>query len=324
MTTGPSIRHHGRTAAAVCLTALSGLALTACGGSQDAGGSDGAAKVRVVTSTNVYSDLASQVGGDKVEASPLIDSSAQDPHSYEATPQDKLRAGEAKLVVLNGGGYDEFLSGLTTDDQRVVDAVKVSGLQSEEQAKESEQHTHAAGEEHHHDHGGFNEHVWYDVESMQKVVDAIATQLGEVDQENKDYYRANAEKVSSELGTVREDVAKIKGTGGYVATEPVPGYLLEDAGLHDDTPAEFTAAVDSESDAAPAVFSKTVDLVTSDHVSLLAFNKQTSTGQTEQLRTAAQDAGTPVVEFSETIPDGKNYQQWMTENAQHVATALKK
>ncbi|QMS57484.1 metal ABC transporter solute-binding protein, Zn/Mn family [Kocuria varians] len=326
MTPGRTTRTGARTVAAVSLAALTGLALAGCangstGGSDDS--SDGG-KIRVVTSTNVYSDLASQVGGDKVEATPVIDSSAQDPHSYEATPQDRLRVGEAELVVENGGGYDEFLSGLTSKDQRVVDAVDVSGLRSEEQTREAEDHSHAAEDGHHHDHGDFNEHVWYDVESMQKVVDAIAAQLGEVDQENKDYYSDNAERVSSELGTVRDEVSKIGASGGYVATEPVPGYLLEDAGLHDDTPAEFTAAIDSESDASPAVFSKTVDLVKSEHVSLLAFNKQTSTGQTEKLRTAAQDSGTPVVEFTETIPDGQNYQQWMTENTQHVAQALTK
>ena len=31
-----------------------------------------------------------------------------------------------------------------------------------------------------------------------------------------------------------------------------------------------------------------------------------------------------MVEFTETIPDGKNYQQWMRENVDHVADALGK
>ncbi|MCC5673785.1 zinc ABC transporter substrate-binding protein [Kocuria rhizophila] len=322
--TDRTTRPVARTAAA--LAALGALTLTGCsaGGTPETGQSAGGEqRIRVVTSTNVYADLAAQVGGDKVEATPVIDSTAQDPHSYEATPQDRLAVEKADLVVRNGGGYDEFMSDLSPQGQHVVDAVAASGLQSEDQKKQTEEHDHAAGDAHHH-HGGFNEHVWYDVESMSTVVERIAQQLGEVDQQNRQYYADNAATLRTELSGVERRVKGIGGSGGYVATEPVPGYLLEDAGLHDDTPAAFTEAVDAGSDAPAAVLNETLELVRGDHVAMLAFNKQTSTGQTERLRTTAQDFGKPVVEFTETIPDGMTYQQWMGENVDHVAQALKK
>ena len=68
MTQGRTTRTGGRTVAAVALAALTGLTLAGCangstGGSDES--SDGG-KIRVVTSTTVYSDLTSQVGGDKV------------------------------------------------------------------------------------------------------------------------------------------------------------------------------------------------------------------------------------------------------------------
>ena len=320
MTAGRSVRK-GRTSV-MGAGLVVGLALAGCssGTASDAQGSPGASeagKIAVVTSTNVYSDLASQVGGDKVSATPVIDSSAQDPHSYEATPQDRLTVEKADVVVRNGGGYDQFMTDLASDDQHVVDAVEASGLQPEEDAHDD----HGSG---HHHHGDFNEHVWYDVESMQKVVDRMAEQLGQVDQQNAQYYRDNAARVKNELGTVEQKVEGIKASGGYIATEPLPGYLLQDAGLHDETPQAFTEAIDAGSDAAPAVLNDTLGLVKGDDVKLLAFNKQTSTGQTDRLRSAAGDAGKPVVEFTETIPDGLNYQQWMTQNAERVAHALQK
>lgn len=329
MTAGRNVRK-GRTSV-LGAGVVVGLALAGCssGTASDAQGSPGASeagKITVVTSTNVYSDLASQVGGDKVSATPVIDSSAQDPHSYEATPQDRLTVEKADVVVRNGGGYDQFMTDLASDDQHVVDAVEASGLQPEEDAHDdhdhaSEDHDHGSG---HHHHGDFNEHVWYDVESMQKVVDRMAEQLGQVDQQNAQYYRDNAARVKNELGTVDQKVEGIKASGGYIATEPLPGYLLQDAGLHDETPQAFTEAIDAGSDAAPAVLNDTLGLVKGDDVKLLAFNKQTSTGQTDRLRSAAGDAGKPVVEFTETIPDGLNYQQWMTQNAERVAHALQK
>ncbi|RLY94639.1 ABC transporter substrate-binding protein [Kocuria tytonicola] len=312
----------------VALGALAALVLTGCsapGGAQGSGDGGGSGKIHVVTSTNVYSDLAAQVGGDRVEATPVIDSGAQDPHSYEASPQDRLTVEKADLLVRNGGGYDQFMTDLARDGQHVVDAVAVSGLQSE-QEKDAAEHEHAGHSEegHHHHHAGFNEHVWYDVESMAKVVERIGQQLGEVDRDNAQYYTDNAQRVKTELDSLDAKVEGLGATGGYVATEPVPGYLLEDAGLHDDTPAEFTEAIDAGTDAPPAVLNQTLGQVKDDHVRLLAVNKQTATGQADRLRSAAQEAGTPVVEFSETVPEGQNYQQWMAENVDHVAEAVKK
>ncbi|WP_270254868.1 metal ABC transporter solute-binding protein, Zn/Mn family [Kocuria marina] len=329
MTAGRNVRK-GRTsvmgAGVVVGLALAGCSSGTASDAQESPGASEAGKIAVVTSTNVYSDLASQVGGDKVSATPVIDSSAQDPHSYEATPQDRLTVEKADVVVRNGGGYDQFMTDLASENQHVVDAVEASGLQPEEDAHDdhdhaSEDHDHGSG---HHHHGDFNEHVWYDVESMQKVVDRMAEQLGQVDQQNAQYYRDNAARVKNELGPVEQKVEGIKASGGYIATEPLPGYLLQDAGLHDETPQAFTEAIDAGSDAAPAVLNDTLGLVKGGDVKLLAFNKQTSTGQTDRLRSAAGDAGKPVVEFTETIPDGLNYQQWMTQNADRVAHALQK
>lgn len=325
---GVSARPFVRSAAAV--TALSALVLTGCsansGDVQEGGAaaSDGD-KVTVVTSTNVYSDLVKQVSGDQVGVTPIIDSAAQDPHSYEASPQDRLTIEKADVVILNGGGYDAFMEDMTTDSQKVVNAVDVSDLKGKDEA--AEEHDHAHEEEgqdgHHHEPGGFNEHVWYDLDTVQKLTDRIAEQLGEVDQDNSKQYTDNAANLNGELSGMKEDLDALEASGGYVATEPMPGYLLQDAGLHDDTPADFMTAIDSESDVAPAVMKETTDLVTSGHIDLLAFNQQTSTGQTKQLRKDAENSGVSVVEFSETLPDGKNYQEWMRDNIDRVSQAVK-
>ena len=68
--------------------------------------------VDVVASTSVYGDIVSSIGGDKVRVSSIINRTSQDPHSYEATTQDKLAVSKAELVVENGGGYDAFIDTL--------------------------------------------------------------------------------------------------------------------------------------------------------------------------------------------------------------------
>ncbi|PZP24582.1 MAG: ABC transporter substrate-binding protein [Kocuria rhizophila] len=280
---------------AVAVSALSALALTGCSANSgdaqegDAAASDGD-KVTVVTSTNVYSDLVEQVAGDHVDVTPIIDSAAQDPHSYEASPQDRLTIEKADVVILNGGGYDAFMEDMTTDSQKVINAVDVSELEGKEEAAEAHDHAHdeEGHEGHRHEPGGFNEHVWYDLDTMQTLTERIAEQLGEIDQDRSKEFTDNATALNDRLSGMKTELESLKASGGYVATEPMPGYLLQDAGLHDDTPAEFMTAIDSESDVAPAVMKETTDLVTSGHIDLLAFNQQTSTGQTEKLREDAE------------------------------------
>ena len=121
------------------LTALGSLAatslfLTGCATENSSSGSSASAnsngKVKVLASTDVYADIVKQVGGDNVEVSALISSTGTDPHSYEATSSDRLKAKDASLIVINGAGYDLFLEDLAGKDnasQKVVNAVKVSG-----------------------------------------------------------------------------------------------------------------------------------------------------------------------------------------------------
>ena len=121
------------------LTALGSLAatslfLTGCATENSSSGSSASAKsngkVKVLASTDVYADIVKQVGGDNVEVSALISSTGTDPHSYEATSSDRLKAKDASLIVINGAGYDLFLEDLAGKDnasQKAVNAVKVSG-----------------------------------------------------------------------------------------------------------------------------------------------------------------------------------------------------
>jgi zinc/manganese transport system substrate-binding protein len=89
-----------------------------------------------------------------------------------------------------------------------------------------------------------------------------------------------------------------------VATEPVAGYLLEQAGIEDLTPAGFVEQ--SESDAGPSVLvrQQTVDLITTGRVGLLVRGAQTEDPVTQELVSAADVAHLPTVAIDETLPEG--------------------
>lgn len=295
------------------------LGLTACadGAAEDTAAPDA---LTVVTTTSVYADVVREIGGDAVVVDPVIDSTAQDPHSYEVTAQDRLAVENADLVVLNGGGYDAFMEDLAGAGQTpVVEAYEVSGHAG--QTEEPEPHE---GHEHEdHEHGGGNEHVWYDLDAMDEVATAVADRLAELDADGASDYRANADSFSDRLDALKQRISEAPAdNAAFVATEPVAVYLLEDAGLHDDTPAEFTAAVENGTDVPPLVLRQVREELQDGHVQLLAFNAQTASGQTEQLRDDARTAGAAVVEFTETLPEGTTYLEWMDENVTAVTDAL--
>ena len=313
----------------VAVAAACGIALSGCSSANSDTKKDDD-KLTVVTSTNVYSDIVKSVAGDDVDVKPVIDSTSQDPHSYEATSQDRLKVKDADLIVENGGGYDAFMDDISKDSKATkIDAVKLSGLPGAEDAAEHHHHDHdedSASEEHHdHDHGSFNEHVWYNPEVMAKVSHKVAEELGSLDKDHKDDYTQRGDHLADEIDKVKDRAAGLNGEGReYLATEPVPGYLLGDAGLKDATSNDFYEAIEGDTDAPASVIKSMKDQLASGNIAMLGFNSQTESSQTKDIKTYAEEQDVPTVSFTETLPDGENYVDWMNTNLDNVSKALEK
>ncbi|MFF7602654.1 metal ABC transporter solute-binding protein, Zn/Mn family [Streptomyces mirabilis] len=302
------------------LALISGAALAllaGCGSSSDSGSGGSASQspasssaVPVVASTNVYGDIAQQIGGAKVDITSIISDPSQDPHSYEADTQNQLALSKAKVVIENGGGYDDFVDKMlksgNNSSAEVINAVKVSGK------------TAPKG-------GELNEHVWYDFPTVAKVTDQIAAALGKADPGNAATFTKNAADFKAKLQPLETKEAQIKqkhGGEGIAITEPVPLYMTEASGLVNKTPTDFSKAIEEGSDVSPRVLQSTLALFTVKQVKALVYNAQTSGPQTEKAENAAKTAGIAVVPVTETLPKGKDYLGWMTSNVDALASAL--
>ncbi|BCN62249.1 putative ABC transporter solute binding protein [Prescottella equi] len=305
-----------RTTAAALGAALAALTLTACGTSPD---SDG--EIRVVASTNVWGSVAQAVAGDRLEVTSIVTEPSADPHSYEASPADAAKITDASLVVLNGGGYDQFVEDVlkSAGDKPAVDAFDLYEERTGTHATESaEEH---AG----HSHGSVNEHVWYDMPTVDATADAIAVELGKLDPEGAEVYNRNAAAFRDRLRQVSETTAGIAAAhrdAPIAQTEPIAHYLLQAASLKDVTPAAFTSAVENGTDPSPASIAETRQLLADKKVRVLVYNSQTVDKVTENIRENAENAGIPVVEVTETLPEGMDFVQWQTATAQSLADAL--
>ena len=306
----------GRNTTFAALATIATLSLASCA---SAPASSADTRLNVVASTTVYADLARQVGGEGVEATAIITRTSQDPHSYEATPRDKLAVSKADLVIENGGGYDAFMEPLIQSSGQPADrAVSVADLAP---AVELAQSAGQPGESEHNgpddDHGAFNEHFWYDLPTMRALVAKIATTLTEADPGNANRFAANATKLDADLRALEERLDALRQhTEGrtYAATEPVPAYLLAGAGLHDETPTGFGEAVEGGLDVPPLVLNELKTALERGGIDLLAFNTQTASEQTETIAAQAKANGVPVLAFTETLPGSLDFQGWMGEN----------
>jgi zinc/manganese transport system substrate-binding protein len=290
----------------LALAAASSLVLSACM-SPAAVPAD---TVSVVASTNVYGDIVRQISGDKATITSLITDPGADPHLYEADARTQLELAKAQVVVENGGGYDDFvdtmLRAANNPGVRVVNVVDVSGRIA------------PAG-------GELNEHVWYDFTTVSMLTDELARTLGAVDPANASTFTANADTFKERLQRLSAAAAAIRSVhsgDGVAITEAVPLYLLDACGLENKTPEEFSQAIEEDSDPPVGVLQETLDLFADKRVKLLVYNAQTGGPETDRVKAAAAANGVPVVAVTETLPAGKDYLTWMSDNLSAIRSAL--
>ncbi len=283
------------------------------GSTAGAGASSGHSTVAVVATTNVYASIASTIGGDRVQASAILDKPSADPHSFEAAPKDQVKIAQAQLVIANGGGYDDFANQMVDaahPKPQLIDATEVSGLQESSGA------------------GTFNEHVFYSTDAMRKLGAAIAAKLGELDPADKAIFTKNADGFAAKLAELDLRAAAIKTTHPGVkalVTEPVADYLLQEAGITDLTPKGYSQAIESENDPSAKDIAEVDGLIRNKSAGLLVYNEQTTGPVPDRVRQQAEKSGVPVLAVTETLPAGTtDYLTWMAGTIDALDKALTK
>ena len=290
------------------LVTLAILALGACGPAS-APQPTGGAPIAVLGAENFYGDLLAQIGGTRVTASSILSDPSADPHEYEASPAAAKLVADAKLVIVNGIGYDDFMQKLlgasTKPDRIVIDVQDILGLKDD-----------------------VNVHVWYDPSTMPKVAEAVAAALTKLDPQNAAYFSDQKVKYLAGLKPVTDKIAALKGkyAGAPIAfTENVAGYLTDAIGLLVLTPPAFMEAIESGTDPAPADVAAERDLLTARKVKALLYNSQVTSPLTEQIRELAIANDVAVVPVAETIPPSfKTFGEWQLAQLDELERALAK
>ncbi|MDR2925438.1 MAG: zinc ABC transporter substrate-binding protein [Azoarcus sp.] len=156
-----------------------------------------AAELEVVASFSILGDFVRQIGGERVNVHTLA-GAGQDAHAYEPRPSDARHIKRAGLVVLNGLGFDDWLSRLANaSGYRGALLVASSGIRPLAMRDGSHGHSHDPR---------IDPHAWQDVANVRIYVANIAAALIAADPAGADAYRANAERYRAALDALDADI----------------------------------------------------------------------------------------------------------------------
>lgn len=200
-------------------------------------------KLQIVTTLFPQYDFARQIAGDKAEVTLLLPPGMES-HSYEPTPADIIKINKADLFIYTGESMEtwahQIVESIDNTDVYVLDvSVGVSLLGT---GLEEEEHDHEEEDDHDHeaeDHTGHNHtndpHIWTSPKNAKIMVNSILEALCEVDPENADYYKANAEAYQLQLDELDESLQSVmmnaKRTTIYHSGRFAMQYLMRDYGI---------------------------------------------------------------------------------------------
>ncbi len=159
------------------------LLLCACTGSTTATDRE-STKKNVTVTTSFLQDMVEVLAGDAVTIS-LIIPAGEDPHTYEAKPEDNAKLQQADLILYHGLHFE----GKMTDLLRAVDAVAVT----------KDFDTAAIGEMEEHGEKVIDPHFWFDTGLYKQACSTAAAALVELLPEKKETIEKNLHAYHAEL-----------------------------------------------------------------------------------------------------------------------------
>jgi zinc/manganese transport system substrate-binding protein len=186
-------------------------------------------KIKVLATFSILGDLVKNVGGDRVEVAMLVGPNG-DAHVYNPSPSDAKKVGDAKVVVMNGLGFEGWITRLIKASGSKAPVVVASKGVTPRSMGGGHAHNHG------HSHSDNDPHAWQSVANVKTYVGNIRAGLIAADPAGKATYETNAaaylEKLDALDKEVRETVAKIPADRRRViTTHDAFGYFKQAYGL---------------------------------------------------------------------------------------------
>lgn len=193
-------------------------------------GAAAAEKLKAVATFSILADIVQSIGGDRVDVLSLVGPDG-DAHVYEPTPSDARALAGAKVIFVNGLGFEGWIDRLITASGTKAQVVVASkGVKVRRLA-----HVHGHSNGHHHQ-SSIDPHAWQNLENGVIYAQNAAEALAQADPVNAAFYRSNARGYSASLvllhaATVAKFKALPKARRKVVTSHDAFGYFADAYGL---------------------------------------------------------------------------------------------
>lgn len=215
------------------------------------------AELKVATLHPLLTDLAKQVGGDRVTVLPLLGQGA-DPHAFSPTPGDLTRAADSRLILASGKGLEPYLDrirdNLRPNQELFEVGRKIPSLLIE------------VGPVFvccpNHNQGAIDPHWWHSIAAMRRATRYLAEEFARVDPAGSADYKANAKAYDARLKDLhawaRKQIARIPRSDRKLVTAHAAfGYLCKEFGLK----AIPVQGLNRERDPSPRYLAETIQIL---------------------------------------------------------------
>ena len=143
-------------------------------------------RLKVVASFSIVGDMVREIGGDRVEVATIVGAD-QDAHTYQPTPSDAKAVAAAKVLFVNGLGFEGWIDRLARAAPfKGTRIVLTDGITSPLSLDAAAGSSHAG---HKHAHNASDPHTWQDIANGRLYVRNIVKGLSAADPANADTYR---------------------------------------------------------------------------------------------------------------------------------------
>lgn len=289
-----------------------------------------AEKLPVVASFSVLGDMVKTIGGDDVDVTTLVGPD-MDSHSFEPTPADGKAIASAKLLVINGLGFEGWIERLAQSAGYKGAIVTASaGIKTREMAEEEEGHghEHEHGHDHHDEHGhAIDPHAWQSLRNGEIYAANIADALKKALPEKADAIQSRADAYIVQIKEtdqwVRDQFAAIpQARRKIITSHDAFGYFGDAYGITFMSP----EGLSTESEPTPKDVAELADQIKHEGVKKFFVENMSSPRLIEQI---AKDTGATIggTLFSDALsgPESQSptYLDMFRNNAALMAAAMK-
>ncbi|MDQ0300252.1 zinc transport system substrate-binding protein [Salibacterium salarium] len=279
--------------------------------------------LQIYTTIFAWEDFANKIGGEEVEVENVVPAGG-DAHSFEPTSKTMVDIAEGDAFMYNGAGMEGFA-------EAVNDTIQNEGALSIEVAEGidlnslSEDHSHEDEEEHNHDSGDVDPHLWLDPVLAKEAAENIKDALIELRPEKEETFEENFVALEQDLEELDESFSEtVTSTENneFVVSHAAYGYWEDRYGLNQTS----VSGVSPSDEPSQKELQDIIETVEEAGIQHILFEENVSSKVTEVVQ---EEVGAEALYLhnlstrtEEEIDNGNDYFDLMEQNIENIDTAL--